>query len=138
MSGLPIVAYVAALILSLVRRRWRKTGLFIAGAVLVAFLIAAITLLFDTLAKPLIEHYDWSGWHQAIYQGIYAVGALAASGVAGAGRAAICVAAGSPRPGDDFRPARTAAANVVRKHRAVALSSLAVRTAPRITQNRLC
>jgi hypothetical protein len=28
------------------------------------------------LMKPLIEHYDWSGWHQAGYLGAYAVGAL--------------------------------------------------------------
>jgi hypothetical protein len=45
----------------LVRRRWRKTGLFIAGALPAAILIVAITLLFDMLVKWLIEHYDWSG-----------------------------------------------------------------------------
>jgi hypothetical protein len=77
MSGLPIVAYAVALVLSLVRRRWRKTGLFIAGALLAAILIGAITLLFDMLlVKPLIEHYTWSGWHQAVYLGVYAVGTL--------------------------------------------------------------
>ena len=76
MSGLPIVAYAAVLVLSVVRRRWRKTGLLIAGALLAAILIVAITLLFDMQAKPLIEHYDWSGWHQAVYLGAYTVGAI--------------------------------------------------------------
>ena len=76
MGGLPIVAYAAVLVLSLVRRRWRKAGLFIAGALLAATLIGAITLLSDLLQKPLIEHYSWSGWHQAVYLGAYAVGAI--------------------------------------------------------------
>ena len=26
--------------------------------------------------KPSVEHYDWSGWHQAGYLGAYAVGVL--------------------------------------------------------------
>jgi hypothetical protein len=76
MSGLPIVAYAAVLVLSLVRRRWRKTGLLIASALLAAILIGAIMLRSDMLMKPLIEHYDWSGWHQAGYLGAYAVGVL--------------------------------------------------------------
>ena len=76
MSGLPIVAYAAVLVLSLVRRRWRKTALLIASALLAAILIGAITLWFDRLMKPLIEHYDWLGWHQAGYLGTYAVGAF--------------------------------------------------------------
>jgi hypothetical protein len=77
MSGLPIVVYAAVLVLSLVRRRWRKAGLFIAGALLAAILIGAITLLFDMLlVKTPIEHYTWSGWYQAVYLGVYAVGTL--------------------------------------------------------------
>ena len=76
MSGLPIVAYAAALGSALVRRRWRKMGLLVAGALLAAILIGAIALAFDMLRKPLIEHYDWSGWHQAGYLGAYAVGVL--------------------------------------------------------------
>jgi hypothetical protein len=76
MSGLPIVAYAAVLVLSLVRRRWRKTRLLIASALLAAILIGAIMLRSDMLIKPLIEHYDWSGWHQAGYLGAYAVGAF--------------------------------------------------------------
>jgi hypothetical protein len=52
-------------------------GILVAGGILAAILIGAIMLRSDTLAKPLIEHYNWSGWHQAIYLGVYAVGALA-------------------------------------------------------------
>jgi outer membrane protein assembly factor BamB/predicted Ser/Thr protein kinase len=76
MSGLPIVAYAAVLVFSLVRRRSRTMRLLIAGAVLAAILIGAITLSFDMLVKPITEHYDWSGWHQAGYLGAYVVGLL--------------------------------------------------------------
>jgi outer membrane protein assembly factor BamB len=76
MTGLPIVVYAIAFGSALVRRRWRKIGILVAAASLAAILIAAIMLRSDMRAKPLIEHYDWSGWHQAGYRGAYAVGAL--------------------------------------------------------------
>ena len=50
--------------------------LFIAAAFLAATLIGATMLWDDMPWKPLIEHYDWSGWHQAGYLGTYAVGVL--------------------------------------------------------------
>jgi hypothetical protein len=76
MIGLPIVVYTVALGSALVRRRRRKIGFLVASASIAAILIAAIMLRFDLRVKPLIEHYDWSGWHQAGYRGAYAVGAL--------------------------------------------------------------
>ena len=76
MSGLPIVVYAAVLGLALVRRAWPEAARLVARALLAAILIGAITLLFDRLRKPLIEHYDWSGWHQAGYLGAYAAGVL--------------------------------------------------------------
>jgi hypothetical protein len=76
MSGLPIVVYAAALGLALVRRRWWRMGLLVAAAVLAGILIGAIMLWSDALAKPLIEHYNWSGCHQAVLLGAYAVGAI--------------------------------------------------------------
>jgi hypothetical protein len=76
MTGLPIVVYTTAFGSALIRRRWRKIGILVAAASLAAILIAAIMLRSDLRAKPLIEHYDWSGWHQAGYGGAYAVGAL--------------------------------------------------------------
>jgi serine/threonine protein kinase len=76
MSGLPIVAYAAARALSVVRRRWRSTRILVAGALHAACLIAAMSLRFDRLMMLAIEHYDWSGWHQAILWGAYAVGLL--------------------------------------------------------------
>jgi tRNA A-37 threonylcarbamoyl transferase component Bud32/outer membrane protein assembly factor BamB len=75
-TGLPIVAYAAVLVLSLLRRRWRTTRSLIAGPVLAAILIAANTFLSDLLSKPRIEHYNWSGWHQLIFWGAYWVGAV--------------------------------------------------------------
>jgi hypothetical protein len=76
-SGLPIVVYTAALGSALVGRRWWRMGLLVAGTLLAALLIGAIMLLSDRLAKPLIEHYNWSGWHQVVYLGACAVGVLA-------------------------------------------------------------
>jgi outer membrane protein assembly factor BamB/predicted Ser/Thr protein kinase len=76
MSGLPIVVYAAVLGSALVRRAWPKAARVVARALLAAILIGAITLLLDMLLKPRIEHYDWSGWHQAGYLGAYAAGAL--------------------------------------------------------------
>ena len=76
-TGLPIMVYTAVLGSALVGRRWRRTRLLVAGALLAAILIGAIMLGYDVLEKPLIEHYNWSGWHQVIYLGAYAVGALA-------------------------------------------------------------
>ena len=102
MRGLPIVAYSAVLVLSLVRRRWRKAGLFIAGALLAAMLIGAITLLSDMRQKPLIEHYSWSGWHQAVYLGAYAVGAIVLLARPARGVARFVCAAGSSASRCDF------------------------------------
>ncbi len=75
LSGLPIVAYAAALGWALVRRRWRRMGILVVGAVLAAILIGAMLLSSDKVMMPLIEHYNWSGWHQVIPWGAYAIGA---------------------------------------------------------------
>ena len=76
-TGLPIVAYAAVLVLSLLRRRWRTTRSLIAGPVLAAILIAAITFLSDLLNKTTDRTLQlWSGWHQLIFGGVYWVGAL--------------------------------------------------------------
>jgi len=76
-SALPVVYYAAALGSAVVRHQWKRTRLLVAGAGLAAVVIAGVLLLFDHLTMPVIEHYDWSGWHQGIYLGIYGVGALA-------------------------------------------------------------
>ncbi len=56
--------------------QWPKAARLVATALLAAVLIGAIMLLFDMQMKPLIEHYDWSGWHQAGYLGAYTAGVL--------------------------------------------------------------
>ena len=76
LSGLPIVAFALAVGSSLIRRRWRKVGLLVAGAGLAAMVIAANMLGVDKLGMASIEHYAWSGWHHAGYYGLYAVGAI--------------------------------------------------------------
>lgn len=75
-SGLPIVAYAAELVRVLARRRWRRIGILVAGAVLAAILIGAMLLLSDWPRMPAIEHYNRSGWHQVILWGAYAIGVL--------------------------------------------------------------
>ena len=76
MSGLPIVVYAAALGTALVRGRWRNLAVLVAGAVLAAVLIGANLLRSDMSMMPAIEHYNWSGWHQMLLLGAYAVGVL--------------------------------------------------------------
>jgi hypothetical protein len=76
MSGLPIVVYVAVLGSALVRGRWRRLVFLVSGAVLAAVVIGAILLRSDMFRMPAIEHYNWSGWHQVLLWGVYAVGVL--------------------------------------------------------------
>ena len=75
-SGLPIVAYTAALVLALVHRRWKKIGVLVAGAVLAAVLILTLMLLAVSHWKPAIEHFNWSGSHEAFFWGAYVAGLL--------------------------------------------------------------
>ena len=88
LSGLPVVAYTFAFILALVRRRWKKIGVLVAGAVVPAVMILTLSLWAVSNAKPAIEHYNWSGWHQALIWGAYVAGVLmlAARAVRAAGR----------------------------------------------------
>ena len=76
MSGLPIVACAVAFVLSVVRRRWRRMGILVGGSLLAAVLIGAMSVLSDRPMKSAIEHYDWSGWHQVIFWGVFAIGVL--------------------------------------------------------------
>ena len=76
MSGLPVVAYVVAFVLALVHRRRKKIGVLVAGALLPAVLLLTLTLWAEGRAKPTIEHYNWSGWHQALLWGAYLAGLL--------------------------------------------------------------
>jgi hypothetical protein len=75
-TGLPIVVYAAALGSALAHRAGRKTARLLARTLVAAILIGVLAFLLDRLAKPSIEHYDWSGWHQAGYLGAYAVGVV--------------------------------------------------------------
>jgi hypothetical protein len=76
LSGLPIVAYASALGSALVRRRWRRTGILVAGALLAAILIVAMFLSYERIMMQVIAHYNSSGWHQVILWGAYAIGVL--------------------------------------------------------------
>jgi hypothetical protein len=75
-SGLPIVAYTVALVLALIHRQWKKLGVLVAGAGLAAVLILTLMLLAVSHWKPAIEHYNWSGWHEAFFWGAYVAGLL--------------------------------------------------------------
>jgi hypothetical protein len=76
MSGVPVVVYTVALALALVHRQWKKVGMLVAGAVLAAALILALSLWAESHAQPAIEHYNWSGWHQAFFWGAYIAGLM--------------------------------------------------------------
>ena len=94
MSGLPIVTYTVAFVLALVHRRWKKIGVLVAGAVLAAVLILTLSLWAVSHAKPAIEHYNWSGWHQVLIWGAYVAGVLmlAARAARAAGRFVLSLA----------------------------------------------
>ena len=63
-----------------------ETGLLVAGALLAAILIGAIMLRLTCSMMPVIEHYNWSGWHQAASLGSLCGGRAGALGTAGAGQ----------------------------------------------------
>ena len=66
-SGLPVVTYTVAIVLAIVHRRWKKIGVLVAGAGLAAVLIATLLLWLGSHAKPVIEHYNWSGWQKTLF-----------------------------------------------------------------------
>jgi hypothetical protein len=76
MSGLPVVYYAMALGAAVLRRRWRKAAWLVAGSWIAAVVVAVVLIGYDRLSMPVIEHYDWTGWHDAVYLGIYAVGVM--------------------------------------------------------------
>ncbi len=74
LSGLPVVAYTVALALAIVHRQWKKISVLIAGAVLAAVLILTLMLCAVSHWKPAIEHFNWSGSHEALFWGAYVAG----------------------------------------------------------------
>jgi hypothetical protein len=76
MGGLPIVAYTVALVLALVHRQWKKIGVLVAGAVLAAVLILTLSRWAVSHWETAIDHYNWSGSHQALIWGAYVAGLL--------------------------------------------------------------
>jgi outer membrane protein assembly factor BamB len=96
-SGIPVVVFMISLTAAVFRRQWPRIAFLLFGAFFAAALIAAFMLWRDSLAKPLIEHYDWMGWHRAIYFGVYLAGGLVILGrlISAAGRTAMRWSAGA-------------------------------------------
>ncbi len=84
-AGIPVVAYLALVGWTLIRRQWKRLAIEAILTLLAALAIGAAWLWLDMLAMPSIEHYSWSGWYQLVSHGAYAVGAVAASVWAGRG-----------------------------------------------------
>jgi hypothetical protein len=74
-AGLPVVIFAGLILASAFRLRWRRLALVVALTFLVTVAIGACWLWFDIPSMPPIEHYERSGWEQAILVGAYAVGA---------------------------------------------------------------
>ncbi len=75
-AGVPLVAYVILVAVTLLRRRWRNL-LFLTGFTLLAsFTTAAIWLWFDMRTMPSIERYSRSGWDLALLPGACVIGVL--------------------------------------------------------------
>jgi hypothetical protein len=80
LAGLPVVAYVALAVSSVVRRRWRTLAVLAVAAILASLAIAAIWLLFDVRVMPTIEHYSFAGWYLALLPGVSLVSILTLAG----------------------------------------------------------
>ncbi len=129
MSGLPIVAYAAALGSALVRRRWRRMGILVAGALLAAILIGAMMLSSDSAHEAADRTLQLVGMASGDPLGSLRDRRTVAAGTAGAGSRAVCFAAVSPWTGRDLRLERTPRANLARNGRLTELSRPAVRDA---------
>ncbi len=77
LGGLPVVAYVALIGSSLLRRRRRRFVRMAVLSVLATVGLGACGLWSDGQRMPTIEHYTWSDWHAVIVPGLYLAGVLA-------------------------------------------------------------
>jgi hypothetical protein len=88
LAGAPILAYLAVLCGSSIRRRWRLLALLIGMTLLASASTAVVWLWFDVRAMPALDHYSLSGWYLVVVPGIQAAGLLVLIGwiVKGTGR----------------------------------------------------
>jgi hypothetical protein len=75
-AGVPLVADVIVVAVTLLRRRWRALIFLTGFTFLASFTMAAIWLWFDMRAMPAIEHYSCSGWDLALLPGACILSAL--------------------------------------------------------------
>ncbi len=75
-AGVPLIAYVILLAMTLLRRRWRNLLFLTAFTLLASFTTAAIWLWLDMRTMPAIERDSRSGWDLALLPGACAIGVL--------------------------------------------------------------
>jgi hypothetical protein len=77
LAGLPILAYLALVGSSLLRRRWRRFATWVGLTALASIAVGTWWLWSDMRVMPMIEHYEWSGgWYRLTVLGAYIVGTL--------------------------------------------------------------
>jgi hypothetical protein len=77
LAGLPVLVYLTAAVMTLVRRRWGRLALLIGLTVVVGVMIGLVWLGMDRQSTLALEHYTWSGWYEVAMPAAYVVGLLA-------------------------------------------------------------
>lgn len=60
----------------MLRRRWRKLGLLLGGAVVLTLGVVGLAVLLDPRTIEPEEYYQWDGWYWAWLFGAYGTGAV--------------------------------------------------------------
>ena len=75
-AGMPWVAFLGCGACWALRRRWRKLGLLLGGAVVLTLGVVGLAVLLDPRTIEPEEYYQWDGWYWAWLFGAYGTGAV--------------------------------------------------------------
>jgi hypothetical protein len=81
--GGPPLVFLAFLVRSAIRRRWRTVALLLGCAVLATLISAGVGLAIDAPNMDRAEHYSWHGWYAVAQVGVYAWSLLLFCGLCG-------------------------------------------------------
>jgi hypothetical protein len=106
-GALPLLIFCIACAEAATRLRWRRLGLLLGGAALLALAMSAAWLILDLPLRQSGEYYDWGGWYLAAVAGAGLTGSLIL--LSSLGRAIWHVSKRLPRPASAPAPGVPAA-----------------------------